>query len=133
MELAPSALAKLELDDDLRADIERARAVIAHIARRRAERTLAGDLRRFDLVDLDDKLANIQDNNADVREFHLAEQWRTRLLEEGGAAAATLPGGSTDELVRLIEAARKERDTGKPPGAARTLFRHVVEILKTQR
>ena len=37
------------------------------------------------------------------------------------------------ELVRMIDAAQKERDTGKPPGAARALFRFVAEALKVSR
>jgi len=48
MKLPAPALKTLELDEELRETSERARAVTAHIARRRAERTLAGKLRRFD-------------------------------------------------------------------------------------
>jgi ribosome-associated protein len=131
MKLPASALATLELDDDLRAAIERARAVTSPIARRRAERTLAGDLRRADLAALDRQLAAAGDARAnDARLFHLAEHWRAKLIDEGAAGAAELPGGVDDELVRLIDAARRERDTGRPPGAAKALFRHVVNALK---
>ncbi|MGE3454723.1 MAG: DUF615 domain-containing protein, partial [Kofleriaceae bacterium] len=69
----------------------------------------------------------------DVQHFHLAERWRARLIEEGATAAAEFPGGATDELLRLIAAAQRERDIGKPPGAARALFRHVADALKPQR
>lgn len=131
MELKDSALAKLPLDDDLRADVARARAVTSHIARRRAERSLAGELRRYDVAEVDEQLAKLDDGGAaDARQFHLAEQWRARLIAEGVAAAAELPGGHDDELGRLIHAAQRERDTGKPPGAARALFRYVVDRLK---
>ena len=132
MKLAPNALDRLALDEDTRAAVDRARAITSHVARRRAERSLAGELRRIDLVELDERLANLEQGGAaaDVRRFHLAEQWRTRLIEEGTAAAAELPGGATDELGRLIAAARRQRDTGKPPGAARALFRHVSELLE---
>ena len=131
MELKDSALAKLQLDDDLRADVARARAVSSHIARRRAERTLAGELRRYELAEVDEQLQKLEDGGAaDARQFHIAEQWRARLIAEGMAAAAELPGGHDDELPRLIDAAQRERDTGKPPGAARALFRYVVARLK---
>lgn len=131
MELKDSALAKLQLDDDLRADVARARAVSSHIARRRAERTLAGELRRYELAEVDEQLEKLADGGAaDARQFHIAEQWRARLIAEGMAAAAELPGGHDDELPRLIDAAQRERDTGKPPGAARALFRYVVTRLK---
>jgi len=134
MALPPTAVKKLELDDDLREAVDRARAVTAHIARRRAERTLAGDLRRFDLGAVEDQLARLAESStADAQQFHLAEQWRARLIEGGVAAAATFPGGGGDELARLIEAAQRERTTGRPPGAARMLFRHIVGVLKAQR
>jgi ribosome-associated protein len=131
MKLPDVALRKLTLDDDVREPIERARAVTSHIARRRAERTLASDLRRFELAELEDQLANTRERErADARHFQLAEQWRAKLIEHGIAAAAELPGGPDDELARQIDAAQHERATGKPPGAARALFRAITERLK---
>ena len=131
MKLPDSTIKKLELDEDTTEAIDRARRVETHIARRRAERTLAGDLRRFDnLGEIEDQLARIEETgNANVRQFHLAEQWRTRLLE-GTAKVEEVPGAD-DELPRLLDAARRERDTGNPPGAARTLFRHIMKLLET--
>ncbi len=57
---------------------------------------------------------------------------RRQILKAGAgvAAAATFPGGVDDELPRLIDAAQRERATGRPPGAARALFRHILETLK---
>ncbi len=131
MKLPASALAKLDLDDDLRAAIARARAVTSQNARRRAERTLAGDLRRAELDVLERQLAAAGDARAtDARQFHLAEHWRAKLIDEGAAGGADFPGGVDDELARLIDAARRERDTGRPPGAAKALFRHIVTVLK---
>ena len=133
MKLPEAKLKKLELDDDMREAIDRARAVTAHIARRRAERTLAGDLRRFEnLGEVEEQIVRVeQTGSADVRQFHLAEQWRARLIDEGEAALAEFPGVD-DELPRLIAAARRERDTGRPPGAARALFRHITQLLKSR-
>lgn len=131
MKLAPHAVKKLEVDEELLEEIERARAVTAHIARRRAERTLAGVLRRVDIGEVEVALAKVTDSaNSDTQQFHLAEQWRARLIAEGTAALESFPGGGDDELPRLIDAARRERDTGRPPGAARALFRHIVQLLK---
>jgi ribosome-associated protein len=134
MKLSAPALKKLALDEDLRDAVDRARAVTQHIARRRAERTLAGELRRFDLVELDAQLAKAHESgNTDVQQLHIAEQWRARMIEEGVGAAASFPGGASEPLSRLIDAAKRERATGRPPGAARALFRHIVEVLKAQR
>jgi ribosomal 50S subunit-associated protein YjgA (DUF615 family) len=131
MQLPDVALRKLTLDDDVREAIDKARTVTSHIARRRAERTLASDLRRFELSKLEDQLANTRERErADAQHFQLAEQWREKLIEHGISAASELPGGPDDELARRIDAAQRERATGKPQGAARALFRAIAERLK---
>lgn len=127
MKASDAQIRQLQIDDDLREAIERARRVTAQNARRRAERTLAGDLREFELGDLEEQLTHVQSGGTDVKKFHAAEQWRARLIEEDGALAE-FPGAD-DELPRLISAARRERDTGKPPGASKALFRHVAKLL----
>ena len=128
-----SAIAKLELDEDLLVEVMRARAVTSLIARRRAERALAGQLRHVDLAVLAAKLENVRATGvADPRRFHLAERWRTRLIEEPTAITefeATFPSADHARLPSLIAAARSERAVGKPPGAGRTLFRHVDAVL----
>jgi len=91
------------------------------------------DLRGFDLVDLATQVANVEATGvADSQLFHLAEQWRTRLIEDD-AAATEFPGGNAEPLPRLITDARRERDTGRPPGAKRALFRHVLAALRQGR
>jgi ribosome-associated protein len=133
MQISDSTLEKLDLDDELRVAIERARAVTAMVARRRAERTLAGDLRQVNLSALRKRLANVQATGvADPELFHRAERWRARLIEEGDAAAVEFPGGNEEPLPRLIAQAKREHLTGRPPGAARALFRHVFAVLKAQ-
>lgn len=134
MKLAEPVLAKLVLDEELREEIEQARAVTSPIARRRAERALAGYLRSIDLDELEAQMISLEaQGNLDTRLFHRAEQWRARLIAEGSTAAAEFPGGWSDPLPALVENARRERDTGKPPGAARALFRHVMKVLQAER
>ena len=127
MQMKPAALAKLQLDEELRETIDRARAIPSQNARRRAERALAGELRRVDLAEIATQIANIEATGAaETKPFHLAEQWRTRLLEDD-KALAEFPG-TIDPV--LIARARAERDTGKPPGAKRALFRAIVAALQ---
>lgn len=131
MKVPESTLRKLELDADLKDVVIKARAVTALGARRRSERALAGELRRIDLVKLAAKLATVQATGAaEPEQFHMAEKWRARMVAEGLSAAAEFPGGAEDPLPQLIQKAQSERDTGKPPGAARALFRHIVAVLK---
>lgn len=124
---------KLVIDEELRDVINEARKITALIARRRAERTLAGELRRWDLNDLSAKMAKLSEaTNVDSRKLHDAEQWRTKLIEGGVDAAKELPGGVDDELVRMIMAARREKETTKPPGAQRALFREIVKRIEAK-
>ena len=128
MKLPETTVKKLELEEGLRDAIDRARAVKSMVARRRAERTLAGDLRRFEIAPIEEQLEKVQSGGSDVQQFHLVEKWRARLIEEEGAL--TEFPNADEELPRLIAAARRERDTGRPPGSARALFRHLAELLK---
>jgi ribosome-associated protein len=106
-----SSLAKLEMPEDLREALEEARAIKSPIARRRAERALAGTLRGVDLDELEGYMINIEAaGNAEPRMFHAAEKWRARLIEEGSAAGAEFPGGYVEPLPTLIQNARRERD-----------------------
>jgi ribosome-associated protein len=132
MKASDSLVARLEISESLRDAITQARAITSQIARRRAERALAGSLRAEDLRALDQQLANLRATGAAVPErLHLAERWRTRLLEEGLPALPELPGGDPEHVLPgLMAQARRERDTGKPPGAQRALFRAIIERLE---
>ena len=130
MTLPASALRALGLNEELRAVVDRSRAVKPHVARRRAERNLAGELRRVDLADVEARIAKVQATGAaEPQKFRLAEEWRARLIEEGSAAAAEFPGGAAEPLPHLVAEAQRERETGRPRGAARALFRHIVAVL----
>jgi ribosome-associated protein len=133
MQLSEPALKKLVLDQELRFIVDHARSLKALGARRREERRLAGELRRYDLQAIDERLSKLHlSENTDTELFHKAEAWRAQMVAGGVAAAAEFPGGVDEELPRLIDAAQKEAATGKPPGAARKLFRHVIEALRIQ-
>lgn len=134
MKLPASALPKLGLDESLRETVERARKVTSLIARRRAERSLAGALRRVNLVTLATRIENVRATGlGDPRRLHEAERWRTRLIDEDGGAAAfhaAFPEADHSGLSQQIADARRERMSGKPPGAGRALFRRISSTLE---
>jgi ribosome-associated protein len=136
MQLPENLLDGLGLDEDVREAVDHARAITAHGARRREERRLAGVLRGVDADDLETRLATVQEGGrTDARQFQLAETWRARLIEEGARAAeaflGAFAGADRAELLKLVEAAQRERTTGKPRGAARALFRLVMAALRS--
>lgn len=69
---------------------------------------------------------------ANVAAFKSAERWRDRLMAEQGALgefAITQPDVDRAALAVLIEKARLELARGKPPAAARQIFRVVHKLL----
>ncbi len=133
MKMPAATLAKLVLEEHVRDVIDRARKITAPGARRRAERALAGDLRRLDLGAIARRVARAEvSGKVETELLHVAERWRTRLIDEGPLAAATFPGGDVERLAVLVANAQRERTLGTPPGAARALFRHIMAVLKAQ-
>lgn len=65
------------------------------------------------------------------RRFHELEAWRDRLVEAGDQALGDYlqahPETDRQQLRQLVRQARKERDTGKPAGAGKKLFRFLRE------
>ncbi len=70
------------------------------------------------------------------RDFHLIEGWRDRLIGEGDKALEALfdnyPDLDRQRLRQLCRDAVRERETGKPSGAGRRLFRYLRESLPPQ-
>jgi ribosome-associated protein len=137
MAVPGSTLIKLELEEDLAEALQRARAIKSNIARRREERGVAAALRRINLPELEARLANIESNGvADLRLFQQAEKWRERLIaDESGALAAFIGEFPNAQLglEKFLVNAKRERETGKPPGGARALFRHIIASTKPKK
>jgi ribosome-associated protein len=136
LELGESAFERLQLDEDLLADMARARSITSHGARRREERLLAKILRKVDIAEVEARVAEcLATELPDTRVFHAAETQRA-LLIEGGAPAldkflAELGGLPRDRWAELVGKAQKEKATGRPKGAARALFREIMDVLKS--
>lgn len=131
--LPPSVLAKLPLDEELRAAIGQARAIRSNVARKRQLQFVAKLMRREDPEPIRDALDAL---DAGARQLtarqHRVEAWRDRLLGEGDAALTDLlarrPGAEAQPLRQLIRQAARETAAGKPPAAARALFRQLREL-----
>lgn len=134
-QMSPAQLARVALDEALRTEVERTRAITSHGARKRQEQFLAKQLRKLDadalgairVVLADDRTKAMRDAAA----LHQVEQWRERLLDGGdevlGAFIATHPDVDRQQLRQLIRNACAERKAGKPPHAFRELFRFLRE------
>ena len=133
-ELKPAQLQKLTLTDKLRAALEEAHR---HTARGALKRHLSfvGKLVR-EQPNLDDIQAYVDrlDSSTQVHAqyFHQLERWRDRLLTgqpaEQDAFLAAYPEADRQTIRQLIRQANKESTEGKPPAAARKLFKLIREV-----
>lgn len=137
MSLSDSLLKGIEMDQEVRDAVQRARSITSRGGRRREERRLAGELRLIDYTELDAQLLLLEESGrADARMFQLAESWRARMIEEPSADQAfqaEYPGLDMQRWQALISDAQRERRVGKPKGSAKTLFRAIMTVLRTRK
>lgn len=130
VEMSKSKLAALPLDEELREAIALAQSIKAHGGRKRQILYIGKLLRGIDITPIKAALAKLdQTDAAAVAHLHRLERWRERLLEEGDEALTALmdefPGADAQRLRQLIRNAQQEQSAGKPPKAARELFKYL--------
>lgn len=130
-------LARLVLDDELKALVRDSQRITQQIARKRQLQYLAKILRREDDATLDAIRQALDHAKADSRRdtaaLHRIEAWRDRLVDEGDAALAEFlalhSAADRQHLRQLARNAKDERLRNKPPHAQRELFRALRDIL----
>lgn len=127
-----SRLKGLPLDDNLREEVDFARSIRAHGAKKRQLMTIGKMLRQRDNDDLLDAVNNVDQKNRQVNaRFHQIEAWRDRLVngndKDLSALFEQIPDINVQTLRQLIRNANKEAKLGKPPAAARKLFKLLRE------
>jgi len=129
-------LKRVPMDHDLREEIEFARNIRAHGARKRQLMTVGKMLRKRDTEELTDAVNGIDQKSRRVNvRFHQIEAWRNRLVEGDDQDLSELleqsPNINVQTLRQLIRNAKKESKLGKPPAAARKLFKLLRETDET--
>ena len=136
-ELVALPLAELDalpLDEKLRDAIDLAKRITAHGGAARQRQLIGKLLRKRDVEALRAVIAErALERRMVARDFHRIEAWRDRLIQEGAPALAALialaPALDAREITALIDAARHEATAGRPPAAARALFRRLRDSL----
>lgn len=132
LELAPSEWERLGFDEAERKAMMEGKRIKASGARNRQIKYLARLLDDQALAAGAAFLGDRQSQQLEAnRVFHALERWRDRLVEQGSDAMGALlqeyPHLDRQQLRQLIQGAQRERDTGKPAGAAKKLFRFLRE------
>ncbi len=108
-------------------------------ARKRQLKFIAQQLYKMesDVEPIMEKVAKFTNKSSHaVREHHLVEKWRERLLTQGQEALTELvdehPHSDRQHLRQLIRNAIKEKETAKPPKSSRLLYRYLKDLFEIE-
>jgi ribosome-associated protein len=125
--------ANAPLDESLREEIRAARKITAHVAGKRQLMFVGKQLRNRDTSEIEQFLESLRsDSKQQTAKHHKAEAWRDFMLEKGDEALAEFmlsrPDADRQAMRQLIRNAQNELAKGKPPAAARSLFRMLRDL-----
>lgn len=123
---------KLGLDDKFLAGVRRASAMKASSGRNREIKYLTKLLLKQNLDDIRKWFDNRNSKHSEENQhFHALERWRDRLIAQADTSLEQYlqeyPYADRQQIRTLIRSAIKEKNTGKPAGAGRKLFRLLRE------
>lgn len=125
--LGAAQLAALELPEALADAITEARRLTGFEARRRQMQYIGRLMRAVDAAPIAERLAQLRTTQQrENARHHAVEHWRDRLIMDDAAItelARACPACDVQQLRTLARNARKEQAQGRPPHAARALFR----------
>ena len=135
IELPQDELDAMPLPEALRDAVMLARRITAHGGLYRQKQFIGKLMRKIDAEPIRQAIEARRDRDrAAARAFHLLERWRARLIDDAAALdefVEAYPHADRTLLARLIAQAQHERDTKRPPKAARELFA-AVELAMTR-
>lgn len=105
-------------------------------ARKRQLKYITGELRKCELTEIQEKLARLKSKSVHaVREHHLAERWRDKLVADEGSEILTqlleeYPHADSQQIRQLQRNAKKEFLAGKPPKSSRLLYKYLKNLFE---
>lgn len=133
--LSAAHLNSLELSENIHKAVKEVADMPHTGARKRLLKYIAGQLHKIDVTPIQENLARIQNKSAhSVREHHLSEHWRDKLINEGNEAVTELfdeqPDADLQQIRQLLRNIKKETETGKPPKSSRLLYRYLKSLFQ---
>lgn len=133
VKLPASQLDTIPLPENLHAAVHAARAITERGARKRQLQYIGKVMRQIDAAPIQEAFDALHNRSQQATtQFHRLERWRDRLLGEGDAALSEFltayPNADSQHLRQLLRNAEREATAGKPPSAARALFRYLREV-----
>lgn len=136
-ELSAGQLKLLELPEIINKAVVEVSGMPHKGARKRLLKFITGQLHKIDIEHILEKLSRIKNKSAHaVREHHVVERWRDRLISDGNDALTALldeqPQADRQLLRQLLRNAQKEAEAGKPPKSSRLLYRQLKELFQVE-
>ncbi len=134
IDLSEKEQLELKLTDQIMAGLKQAKGMKADNARKRLLKHLTKLLSKEDVELVKDYFAQRDAQQQQLNHaFHQLEKLRDRMVEEGDSVLQEFLNehatADRQQLRQALRNAHKERDTGKPAGAGRKLFRLLREEL----
>jgi len=131
--MSPTQLDRIPLELPIRAAVDEARRIPSNVAAKRQLQYVAKLLRRCDPAPMVAAMTALeQDARLVTARQHRAESWRDYLVDSGDQALSSLlqQRGDVDiqAIRQFIRSAQAQAASGKPPAAARSLFRLLREL-----
>lgn len=131
--LKSSDLAQFDLPENLLNAIQQARRITSHGGLKRQRQYIGKVMRSIDAASVTSKLEELRrKHEINSSHFKQLEHWRDRILAEGNSAIDELleeyPQADRQMLRQLQRNSQKELQAGKPPAAARQLFKYLRQL-----
>ncbi|KLV06393.1 MULTISPECIES: ribosome biogenesis factor YjgA [Photobacterium] len=132
VDLKPNALAKIPLDDDMRAAVKDAQR-FKNEARRRQLQFIGKMMRQVDIEPIQIALDKLRNKHAQsTAQLHKLENRRDDLIAQGDSMIneimADHPNADRQRLRQLVRQAKKEKEQEKPAKAYREIFQYLKEL-----
>ncbi len=133
-ELSVTQVNSLDLPENIHKAILEVSKMPHKGARKRLLKFITGQLHKIDVEPILEKLARIKNKSAHgVREHHIVERWRDRLVKGGHDALTAFlneqPDADRQHLRQLLRNIQKEAEANKPPKSSRLLYRYLKTLL----
>ena len=134
--LSPEALARLDLPESVREAVLACKGFTKHEAIRRQMQYIGKLMRHVDPEPIVAQLSSLKaPTQRDTALFHLAEEWRLRLLADPANLerfAREFPAADANRLGALVRSTHEEKAAGRAPKHFRELFHAVSEAIQEQ-
>ena len=106
-------------------------------ARKRLLKFITGQLNKIDVEPILEKLARMKNKSAHaVREHHIVERWRDRLVAGGNDVLTEFlneqPDADRQQLRQLLRNIKKEAESSTPPKSSRLLYRYLKALFNVE-